>query len=192
MIGVQQVLARIQEINSRFGVNAVATNNDLQNSGKASFEEVLATLEADGVSNENKIPAGGNITDNNTTDFDAIINTAAQNTGLDPAFIRAVMIAESGGNPKAKSGAGALGLMQLMPATAKGLGVTDPFDPMQNILGGARYLKTQFDRFGDLRLALAAYNAGPGAVRKYGGIPPYAETKNYVEKVMKLYEKFKG
>lgn len=192
MIGVQQVLARIQEINSRFGANAVATNNDLQNSGKASFDEVMATLKADSTSNENKIPAGGNINDNNTTDFDAIINTAAQNTGLDPAFIRAVMIAESGGNPKAKSGAGALGLMQLMPATAKGLGVTDPFDPMQNILGGARYLKTQFDRFGDLRLALAAYNAGPGAVRKYGGIPPYAETKNYVEKVMKLYEKFRG
>lgn len=192
MIGVQQVLARIQEINSRFGVNAIATNDKLQNSGKASFDEVMATLEADSTSNENKISVGGSGNDNNKTDFDSIINTAAQKTGLDPAFIRAVMVAESGGNPKAKSSAGALGLMQLMPATAKGLGVTDPFDPLQNILGGAKYLKTQFDRFGDLRLALAAYNAGPGAVRKYGGIPPYAETRNYVEKVMKLYEKFRG
>lgn len=124
--------------------------------------------------------------------YDKYIENAAAKYGVDPAFIKAVMIAESGGNPDARSSAGALGLMQLMPATARGLGVTNPLDPAQNIEGGARYLKGQLDRFKDMRLALAAYNAGPGAVRKYGGVPPYKETQNYVNKVMDLYGKYKN
>lgn len=90
---------------------------------------------------------------------------------------------ESGFNPKAVSRSGAIGLAQLMPGTAQGLGV-DPFDPLQNLTGGARYLKTQFDKFGRWDLALAAYNAGPGAVAKYGGVPPYKETQDYVKKIM--------
>lgn len=93
-------------------------------------------------------------------------------------FLRLVQ-QESGWNPRAKSHKGALGLAQLMPATARNLRV-DPHNPYENLDGGARYLKQQFRTFGSWRLALAAYNAGPGAVKKYGGVPPYRETKNYV------------
>ena len=92
----------------------------------------------------------------------------------------------------AGSGAGARGLMQLMPSTASGLGVTDILDPAQNLDAGSRYLKQQVDRFGDLRLALAAYNAGPGAVTRYGGVPPYTETQNYVTRVLGLYDQYRG
>ncbi|MFD2739386.1 lytic transglycosylase domain-containing protein [Sulfitobacter aestuarii] len=94
-------------------------------------------------------------------------------------FLRLVQ-QESGWNPKAVSHKGALGLAQLMPQTARLLRV-DPADPAQNLDGGARYLKQQFSTFGDWKLALAAYNAGPGAVKKYGGVPPYTETRNYVK-----------
>jgi soluble lytic murein transglycosylase-like protein len=100
---------------------------------------------------------------------------------------------ESGFNPTARSGAGALGLTQLMPGTASALGVTNPLDPAQSLQGGAKYLREQLDRFGgDEKLALAAYNAGPGAVQKYGGVPPYAETQNYVNSVMGKAAAFRG
>lgn len=122
-----------------------------------------------------------------TTQFDGIITDAAQQYGVRPALLRALMQAESSGNPQAVSPAGAQGLMQLMPGTAAGLGVTNPFDPAQNIMGGARYLRQQLDRFGgDERLALAAYNAGPGAVQRYNGVPPYPETQQYVNRVLSL------
>mgnify|MGYP000066295632 FL=1 len=116
------------------------------------------------------------------------IDDAAQVTGLPPELIVAVIYHESGGNPKAVSRAGALGLMQLMPRTARGLGVTNVFDPRQNILGGARYLRSQLDRFnGNLALALAAYNAGPGNVQKYkNDIPPFRETQRYVHSIGKV------
>ncbi|MCI2398353.1 lytic transglycosylase domain-containing protein [Aliiroseovarius subalbicans] len=97
-------------------------------------------------------------------------------------FLRLVQ-QESGWNPRAKSHAGALGLAQLMPATARKLGV-DPMDPHQNLEGGARYLRQQYDRFRSWRLALAAYNAGPGAVEKYAGVPPYKETRGYVRAIL--------
>jgi soluble lytic murein transglycosylase-like protein len=113
-----------------------------------------------------------------------LIDRAAAQTGVPARLIAAVMQQESGGNPRAGSPAGAQGLMQLMPATARGLGVNNTWDPSQNILGGAKYLKEQLDRFGgNVRFALAAYNAGPGAVQKHGGVPPYAETQKYVKNI---------
>lgn len=118
-------------------------------------------------------------------DIQALINQAAQRHGLSPALLSAVAQAESGGNPSAISSAGAIGVMQLMPGTAVALGV-NPYNPEQNINGGAKYLRQQIDRFGNVPLALAAYNAGPAAVEKYNGIPPYRETKSYVSRVIAL------
>lgn len=117
-----------------------------------------------------------------------LIEDAANQNNIDPALLHSIVQAESGYDVNARSRAGALGLTQLMPATAASLGVTNPFDAAQNLNGGAKYLNQLMGRFnGDLSLVLAAYNAGPGAVQKYGGVPPYNETRAYVQKVLDLY-----
>lgn len=120
--------------------------------------------------------------------FADALAAAADRAGLPTGLVDAVVQAESGGNPNAVSKVGAEGLMQLMPGTAKALGVSDPFDPAQNLEGGTRYLKSLVDRFHDLPEALAAYNAGPNAVKAAGGIPPYPETRAYVRRVLDLYK----
>jgi soluble lytic murein transglycosylase-like protein len=119
------------------------------------------------------------------TDLRALALEVAEKYNLDPKLFNALITQESGFNPKAVSHAGAQGLTQLMPKTAQSLGVTDPFDPRQNLEGGAKYLAQMLRQFnGDRSLALAAYNAGPGAVKRYGGIPPFNETQNYVKKIL--------
>lgn len=119
---------------------------------------------------------------------DELVSSVAREFALPESLLHAVVQVESSGNPRAVSPKGARGLMQLMPATARELGVTDSFDPEQNLRGGAAYLAKQIERFGDLPRALAAYNAGPGAVQKHGGVPPYRETQHYVSRVMGLAE----
>jgi cell wall-associated NlpC family hydrolase len=133
--------------------------------------------------------AGGSTSVSDTTPYASVIDAAAARTGVPASLIAAVAQQESGFNAGAVSKAGAEGIMQLMPATAKGLGVTDPLDATQSINGGADYLASLLQRFGgNTTLAVAAYNAGPGAVLKYGGVPPYPETQHYVRNVLSLME----
>ena len=134
-------------------------------------------------------PAGGPV----DGQFSELINGAAKKYGIDPALLKGLIRQESGFNPNAKSPAGAAGLCQLMPGTAAALGCTNPLDPAQAIDAGAKYLSQQLKAFGgDVRKALAAYNAGPGAVQRYGGVPPYAETQNYVRSVMAFADQFRS
>jgi soluble lytic murein transglycosylase-like protein len=121
--------------------------------------------------------------------YEHYIQEAARRYALDPALIRAVMRTESAFDAGAVSPVGAMGLMQLMPALAEEMGVTDPFDPRDNIMGGARYLRQLLDAHrGNIRLTLASYNAGPGNVRRYRGVPPFEETRNYVRKITELLD----
>ena len=125
--------------------------------------------------------------------FGAEITAAAQKHGIDPALLAGLVKQESGFNPNAGSPAGARGLAQLMPGTAAGLGVTNVLDPLQSLDGGAKYLRQQLDAFGgDVTKALAAYNAGPGAVQRYGGVPPYAETQHYVRVVQENAARYRA
>jgi soluble lytic murein transglycosylase-like protein len=128
----------------------------------------------------------------NLTAYTDAVRSAAAEYGVDPALLRAVIHAESAFNPHAMSAKGAQGLMQLMPGTASDMGVVDAFDAAQNIRGGAQYLAQMLKNFGgDERLATAAYNAGPGAVQRYADVPPFAETRVYVERVATLRERYR-
>jgi soluble lytic murein transglycosylase-like protein len=123
--------------------------------------------------------------------LESLVTNASQANGVPPGLVRAVVMAESAGNPSAISVAGAQGLMQLMPGTAAGCGIADPFDPTQNVACGTSYLRSLLNRYHDnVTLAVAAYNAGPGAVDRYHGVPPYAETRAYVVRVINAYRNY--
>ncbi len=147
-------------------------------------EGAYLLLDLGAISDDLKLPPGARLT--------GIVEAASKKYGLPESLIYAVIQMESGGDSRALSAAGAAGLMQLMPGTARDMGVKDIYDPRENIFGGSRYLKMMMERFeGDLELALAGYNAGPGNVEKYAGVPPFSETKNFVDKTLAAFEKFR-
>lgn len=136
------------------------------------------------------ISSAHQVNNNNTSKSQILdmISRVCEKHGVDEKLVKALIKQESGFNVKATSKVGAMGLMQLMPATAKGLGVQDAYNPLQNVDGGVRYLKSMLNKYnGNIILALAAYNAGPGAVDKYDGVPPYPETQNYVKNILANY-----
>ncbi|MBQ3102567.1 lytic transglycosylase domain-containing protein [bacterium] len=158
----------------------------------ATLDQIEAIRKPATVEKANSIGNTANISSTNGNYTKAqilgLVEKISNKYGVDEKLVQAVIKQESGYNPKAKSHAGALGLMQLMPATAKSLGVKDPMNPAQNIEGGVKYLKNMLEEFnGNTILALAAYNAGPNAVKKYGTVPPYKETQNYVKSILKNY-----
>lgn len=123
--------------------------------------------------------------------INSLVSDASQGSGVPPGLLRAVLMAESSGDPSAISDAGAQGLMQLMPGTSAGCGIANPFEPMQNVECGAGYLRSLLRRYHrNVTLAVAAYNAGPGAVDHYGGVPPYPETRAYVQRVLNAYRSY--
>ncbi len=177
-MSLDNALARVGELSVMLRLAPVATPP--ATAPRTSFDAQLATAMTP------IAPAGAtSAAAAGSTPYAAEIAAAAERNGVDPALLTGLIRAESNFDPGATSPAGAQGLTQLMPGTAASLGVTDPLDPAQAIEGGARYLRQQLDRFGgDASKALAAYNAGPGAVERFGGIPPYAETQAYVRTVL--------
>jgi soluble lytic murein transglycosylase-like protein len=164
----------------------------LQAATSADVASTQAPALAAGASGVASQPLQGAAASGAAGEYEALINQAAARNGLDPAVLHGLIQQESGFDPNATSSAGASGLTQLMPGTASSLGVADPLDPAESIEGGARYLGGLMAQFGgNAEDALAAYNAGPGAVQQYGGVPPYSETQSYVAKVLANAEAFR-
>ena len=203
------MLIKIQQIQQLQGILAAEDTQDSSESSPISFAGILADLLGDSALMSSDPSFGNTVVDSttksntslqtnhtpfkvNTADqkdqpnaLDAIFESFALKYGLQPNLLKSVAKIESNYNPQAISAAGAQGVMQLMPRTAAGLGVKNTLNAVENIEGGAKYLRQLLDHFdNNIQLALAAYNAGPGAVSKYGGIPPYKETQNYVKKVL--------
>jgi soluble lytic murein transglycosylase-like protein len=158
-------------------------------SGSPAFAQALQSATAAAAT---PAAAQGSSGSSQSAPYDALIAQAAQRYGLDPAVLHGLIQQESGFDPNSQSSAGASGLTQLMPGTASSMGVANPLNPAESIEGGARYLSQMMSKFGgNTTDALAAYNAGPGAVQQYGGVPPYAETQSYVSKVLGYAESYR-
>jgi soluble lytic murein transglycosylase-like protein len=187
-MSIEAVMSRVSQLQSMLAAGGPPAPSATPSTSTTSFSSALqsataaspsvsslasGTPAASATSTSSSLPAG--------TPYAAEITAAATANGIDPTLLAGLVKQESDFNPSAGSGAGARGLTQLMPSTAATLGVTNVLDPVQSLNGGAKYLKQQLDTFGgDVTKALAAYNAGPGAVQRFGGVPPYAETQNYV------------
>lgn len=179
-----KVEAKFNRIQTLF--DNVGSKNTQQIDKEKDFQEIFGKF----LQNDNKVDLSNINVDQQIKEA---VKEASKTYGVDEALVLAIIKQESAFNPQAVSPVGAQGLMQLMPETAQYLGVKDPFDIKQNIMGGAKYIKQLLEQFnGDLKLAIAAYNAGPGNVQKYGGIPPFSETQNYVSKVLSYYINFKN
>ncbi|MDI7206259.1 lytic transglycosylase domain-containing protein [Leptospira santarosai] len=184
---VQRILNRIQDIEglpNRF-VKEIPVQNRLE-----SFDSILKTVGEKSVSNPQMGSQKRNSGDDREDTLAEIIRRESEKNHLDPFLVQSIIKAESGFKADAISPKGAIGLMQLMPSTANLLGVDDPSDPAENVAGGTKFLSDLLNKYKNLDHALAAYNAGPKAVDHYGGIPPFKETKKYVEKVKKFYKDF--
>jgi len=201
LTGVRQVQARIAQLQEQFGmpgnIPGVGFSQKLEKEMQKSMGTAPAGKAEDAAQassavqkTENTRKISSKVLDDMPLadqNLSTLIEAAARKYKVDPKLVAAVAEVESNGNQNAVSSAGAIGVMQLMPDTAASLGV-DPYNKQQNIEGGAKYLRQMLDTFGgDTKKAVAAYNAGPGAVKDYGGVPPYKETQNYVSKVLDIY-----
>lgn len=203
---IDDVRARLASIEQRFGSRTVQRSTPPSAQNGVAFQQILGSLgptggpttlgqlleslttAVPGASRPEQGPPGS--VPSGAAHYRSAFAAAGARYGVDPELLAAVAWTESGFNADAVSHAGAIGLMQIMPGTAEGLGV-DPRDPLQAIDGAARYLRTQLNRFGSVELALAAYNAGPGAVERHSGIPPYEETTTYVSRVLGRYDELR-
>ncbi len=192
--GKDAALQRVSQLNNYVeGLNKSVLSSPADNTVK-SFDDVMKTSKLSdskfNVLNTEAIKEASNATGNKYSKSQIlnIISNVSKKYGVDEKLVQALVKQESGFRHDAVSHCGAMGLMQLMPATAKGLGVVDPFDPIQNIEGGVKYLKSKLKKYnGNLVLALASYNAGSGNVEKYNGVPPFKETQNYVKSILANY-----
>lgn len=191
---VQQLQALIEQahlqgaVSGGSQISAAATGTG---AGRGGFASALSAAQA-GEPYAAQADVAGVGSGSREGQYEALVEQAAARYGLDPAILHGLIQQESGFDPAATSAAGAAGLTQLMPGTASSLGVANPLDPGESIEGGARYLSQLMARFGgDTVDALAAYNAGPGAVQRYGGVPPYPETESYVSKVLGYAESYR-
>lgn len=196
LTGVREVQARISELQAQFGLPGDVPGMDFAKTLRQEIKKQTAIKEAAATKSSvpvEKAKAADKVYSANASlpladeSLSSLITNAAKKYQVDPKLVSAVAEVESGGRQEATSAAGAVGVMQLMPDTAASLGV-NPYDKRENVEGGAKYLKEMLDLFGgDVKKAVAAYNAGPAAVKNYGGVPPYKETQNYVNKVLDIY-----